>query len=365
MDYSEFYKIGLKVAEAQGIPSEYITRHETLYYDETGNIKHLCVKGQKLNSTDELFFVLGGVQAEDSISTSDLFNFMGKQSEGELKSTKDINGDFLELLGKKRVQKTLELIKTRGWHIHFSVVQIFYYAFVDIIDSIDKLRTDPILYKALLYKPLRNAPDKTFNHFKTFKYPNVKRGEIFGFINGLLEIIDDYIKKHPRICPIEMEMLREGVASAKQQEEMVFLHDETTHLWVDDFTQFYRSDIYSYPNKNLIFDEEGKVEGELRGVEMTIDGKELKNYKFVASTDEPLIQLSDYVVHILKKYFVFLEKEMWDVMSIVRQFNQEQLNTFKLLNIVLMDSLMYNPMFLHYTTSMEFKSKVDYFIFNH
>ena len=170
---------------------------------------------------------------------------------------------------------------------------------------------------------------------------------------------------HPSIYPIEMKKLREGVASAKQIEEIIFLHDETTHLWVDEFTQFYRSEIYSYPNKTLVFDEEDKVEGELRSVEMTIDGKVLDNYKFVKSSDEPLIQLSDYVVHILKKYFVFLEKEMQDVLALVRQLNQEQLDTFNLLNDVLMDTLMYNPMFLHYTTSMEFKSKVDYFIFNH
>lgn len=57
---------------AKGIEESFLERHETLYYDESGNIKHLIVKGQSLNADVDSVFVLGGIQAENSISISEL-----------------------------------------------------------------------------------------------------------------------------------------------------------------------------------------------------------------------------------------------------------------------------------------------------
>lgn len=36
--------------KAQGIDEMYIDKEETLYYDESGNIKHLIIKDGKLNA---------------------------------------------------------------------------------------------------------------------------------------------------------------------------------------------------------------------------------------------------------------------------------------------------------------------------
>lgn len=46
MDYTEIYRCIKKMLYTQGIDESFLERHETLYYDESGNIKHLIVKGQ-------------------------------------------------------------------------------------------------------------------------------------------------------------------------------------------------------------------------------------------------------------------------------------------------------------------------------
>ena len=64
MDYTELSNSIRMMMKAQGVDEKYIYKEETLYYDESGNIKHLIVKEGKLNADSDTVFVLGGVQAE-------------------------------------------------------------------------------------------------------------------------------------------------------------------------------------------------------------------------------------------------------------------------------------------------------------
>lgn len=150
MDYTEISNSIRLMMKAQGIDEKYIDKQETLYYDESGNIKHLIVKEGKLNADSDTVFVLGGVQANDIISLEELKTALGKSLEKEMKSTKDLKGSFVEILRKDTFRSILQLIQDKGWHIHFSIVQILYYGFVDIIDSIDGLEVVH-LYSRLNY----------------------------------------------------------------------------------------------------------------------------------------------------------------------------------------------------------------------
>ena len=69
MDYTEVSNSIRMMMKAQGIDEMYIDKEETLYYDESGNVKHLIVKDGKLNADSDTVFVLGGVQADDIISS--------------------------------------------------------------------------------------------------------------------------------------------------------------------------------------------------------------------------------------------------------------------------------------------------------
>ena len=108
MDYTEIYRCIKKMLHAQGIEESFLERHETLYYDESGNIKHLIVKGQSLNADVDSVFVLGGIHAEDSISTTELKSLLGKSVDSELKAKDDLKGGFADILRKNNFKQILE-----------------------------------------------------------------------------------------------------------------------------------------------------------------------------------------------------------------------------------------------------------------
>ena len=49
MDYTEVYKVIKVKALISGASIEQLESKETLYYDESGNVKHLILKGGSLN----------------------------------------------------------------------------------------------------------------------------------------------------------------------------------------------------------------------------------------------------------------------------------------------------------------------------
>ena len=132
---------------------------------------------------------------------------------------------------------------------------------------------------------------------------------------------------------------------------MTFIQGETTHEWVGEFVQFYRQEILSFPNKTLVFDEEKQVMKILESEEIEINGKKATNYSFKESGSDSMIQVSDYVVSILRKYMVFLDRLEPEVEADINEFDETQMNNFRLLNMVLADSLNYNPVFVHFIAS--------------
>lgn len=341
------------MAFLQGIPPIYIDRPETLYYDESGNCKLLWVteKG-KLNS-EELFFVLGGVQSESPISMAQLKTQMGKNVNAELKAKDDLRGSFVDILRKAHMRNILTLIDTQDWHIHFQAVAILYYGFVDIVDSIDGLSIDPIEFKSLLYEVLKKDVNRTVVHFRKHKYPDVPSNKIKTFIDGIILMIDEKIQEQAsqlRVNPL-LSYMKTAFERSRAQKEFPFIQDESPNIWVREFVQFYRDEIIRFSNKTLIFDEEKQVQSKLANEEYLIGGKKLENYKFRESDTDAMIQVSDYVVGILRKYFIFLDRTEAEINKDIAAFTDEQMSCLKLLNGVLSKSMDYNPLFVNITAS--------------
>ena len=364
MDYTKLSNAIRMNMIAQGIDEKYIDKEETLYYDESGNVKRLRVKDGKLNAESDTVFVLGGVQADDTISLEDLKTALGKSTKNELKSTKDLKGSFIDILHKDVFRNMLQLIRDKGWHIHFSIVQILYYGFVDIVDSIDGLKNNPFAFKAELYKVLKKDPNATISIFKKYKYPNVATKNIDAFLSELITLIGDAITEDEKknIDNQFLIALKSYIEYAKGQEELPFIQDETTHEWVGDFVQFYRQQILNFPKKTLVFDEEKQVMNQIAKENITIDGKALNNYSFKESGADAMIQVSDYVASILRKYMMFLDRSESEVNADIQNFDEKQLNNYKLLNSVLADSLDYNPLFVYFIASMHTIDKYHKYI---
>ena len=353
MDYTKTSNTIRMMMKAQGIDEKYIDKKETLYYDESGNVKHLIVKEGRLNAETDTVFVLGGVQTDDIISLEELKTALCKSPEKELKSTKDLKGSFIEILRKNNLKKLLQLIQDKKWHIHFTIVQILYYGFVDIVDSIDGLDADPFAFKAELYKVLKKNPNTTLSIFKKYKYPHLASGNTENFLAELLTLIDIAISADASkglFRPL-LGVLRNCIERSKEQKELTFIQDEATHVWVENFVQFYKYEILKYPKKTLVFDEEKQVMGAIAEEKITIDGIALGNYCFKESGSDPMIQVCDYVVCILRKYIMFLDRLESEVNADIQSFDETQMSNYKLLNNVLADSLKYNPLFENFIAS--------------
>lgn len=359
MDYTEFSNLVINKCEESKISLDYLFREETLYYDETGNKKHLVIKEGKLNADADLVFVLGGIQTENTMPIHELKTIMGKHQTTEIKSKKDLKGSFIEVLRKDNLKKILDLIKSKGWHIHFNVIQILYYAFVDIIDSIPSLSFYPVEFKATLYRVLRNNCQYTVEHFKKYKYPNIKDNQIFDFLDGIISLVEKQMKEDAQQGFVDMylNLLRIQLEEAKKQKELVFIQDNEAHVWVNEFEQFYRQEIWSFTHKKLVFDEEKQVMFSLQKEPVEIDGKVASNYKFINSVNDPMIQISDCVVSILCKYFMFLDRMQSEVEKDISQFNTFQMKNYRLLNGILKESLNYNPLFFNITASAHTRAK--------
>jgi len=355
MSYTELYKTIKENALNQGgVSIEHLERKETLYYDETENVKHLILKNGSLNAAFDTVFVLGGIQAEDTISIESLKSRLGKQPTTELKAKKDLKGDFIAILRKDNFRQILELIQEKKWHIHFSAVQILYYAFVDIVDSIEGTGICPWEFKAELYQVLKKECRKTVEHFKKYKYPNIKDSEKEEFLEGIISMIDEQIYelalKHV-INPL-LILLKKLICTAKRQKELTFIQEEETGIWVESFIQFYRQEIIKFHRKDLIFDEESQVQDMLKKENLEINGELLTNYSFIDSKKNAMIQVSDYVVSMIKKYIMFLDRTELEIEQDIKNFNDIQKRNYILLNTVLKASLNYNPLYLNFTVCL-------------
>ena len=357
MDYTEAYNATRKMALAQGVSEEQYDRHETLYYDETDNVKHLVMLPSKnVNAAESTCFVLGGIQAETTISDDELHTALGKTPGRELKSTKDLKGSFVDILRKENMSRVLNLVDDKDWHIHFIMVQVWYYAFVDIIDSICDDVEMAFLYKAILYKILKANPSESVEVLGRYHYPDIKKEEQTGFVKELTVMIEKYHNTSTNVMErILILLLKRELANAKDK-ELTFIQDEDEGEWVKAFVQFYSAEIYSYPNKTLILDAEKQVEKALWDDIIEVDGDILLNYSFEDSASNPMIQVCDYVVSILRKYFIFLDQDMNIIETEISGFDEQQLKNFKLLNKMMKKSLDYNPLFFHYIASVETQS---------
>ncbi len=362
-DIKDLYDQISKFLEAQGY-KEFLERAETLYYDESGNDKHLIIKGEKLNTNYDALFILGGVQSEDSLSIDGLKDSLGIERTKELKAKNDLKGSFFDILKKIKVTNVLKLIEKNGWHIHFNAVQVLYYGFVDIIDSIEGLDSNPYEFKAVLYDILKTTPDATVAHFKKYKYPNVKDTEIKDFLKGLLYFVDQSINADATnflVYPHKL-FLKQCLENARNQKNLTFIQDETPHEWVKDYLQFYRQEIITFRHKTLLFDEEKQVQAILSSENLKYEGNALCHYSFCDSSINAMIQLSDYIVGILRKYFMFLDRLQPKVDADIDSFDKVQMKNFELLNKILKRSHLYNPLFINTIMSIHCRKKMELYM---
>ena len=343
----------------------------TFYYDETNNIKKFYVRENDFNYTFTANFVLGGLVHEGEAPNVQhlIDSFKLQKTIKEVKFKHIAKGDFLDCLKSEKLSLFMQYIKNSGLYVHYSSINILYWSIVDIVDSaivdseiaeeFEKLGPEfSYRLKNDLYKLSRLEIDSVIQVFYDFKYPNIKKESIVSFIEAITALFDNYIESAE--FHIGLVLLRQILKEAKKKGSLPFIMDEDDFILLKDLSQFYLRPIYLFKNSNHIFDNEDSISETLKGYKILDGITEIKNYKFVDSHANQLVQLSDIFVALIGKMTNYLNTSTREKISI----DFDSLSTIQKKNIDLLidlidKSLNRNIGFLHSIDSFEEMSKID------
>ncbi|WP_281738664.1 DUF3800 domain-containing protein [Enterococcus dispar] len=340
-----------------------------LFYDETNNPRTFRLNDTGFNVDESEYFIVGGVGFKtlndaDTAPVDKLFHGLRLQSnatEAKFKHIQQNAKDFLSLMAKPKVRCFLDWLNgIETAFIHYSFVDNFYYAIVDIVDSTDESWfMGPDFNRELkgqLYSLIKEYKDWFIELLIEVDYPNIKNHQYF--ITQVVEwlwtvnISDDF----------HLEYLRQSLKSYRNK-NLVFLEDNRDGVAIDDYSGFYANCIVTYKNAYHLFDHETKIEELLNDNSIEIDCEHLKNYSFVDSKDYRMIQISDLIVGILRMWMAFLEdKNVQQIVMALKSATSEQKEYISKLQQLMRKSLQISTGFKHGIGSNDFEIKMATFI---
>lgn len=342
---------------------------DTFYYDESNNHRKFYLKDKTFNvENSDLNFVLAGV-----VTTSKSSNFNYEEFKKEIKlqnNAEEIKfkhiskGNFLKCLDSKKLTLFFKYLYKSNLFIHYSNINIFYWSTVDIIDSLVYDSFDYNLVPHLkneLYKIILKDKASFTKLLYSYEYPNIKKEDIDSFLDKILTFIQLYkSKENSQTLSFELEKL---LYNALGKEELIFIQNEKQHMLIDGFSPFYVRSLEVFRNYKHIFDQEPNIEEAFENNISYLTQKKIKNYEFIDSKQNELIQLSDILAGFLGKYFSYLN-------SLAEEKVYETLHRLTLLqkqNLVLLKNLVKkseqkNPYFLHSIVPMDYFVKNSIFL---
>ena len=359
MDLGMFRKLVLSDS-FQDISSDFKkfdTQKCTFYYDESNNIRKLWLNDNDFNAPVDSDFVLGGVMHfgdEHSADVDMLKNNLRLQKTAKEIKFKHIckAKTFLECLNEDKVLRFLQWLYDSDLYIHYSNVNNLYFAIVDIIDSIEEPGCIPFnfMMKNELYKLVHSHYRDFYSLLVQCNYPNIDMKDIAPFYNHILDYIDnDYSE-----LTFELEVLRQGLKTARRQNELSFLQGNPEKTILDNYFVFYARPIGVFPHAKHIFDNEYKVEEIFEKYEFYNGDTKVDNYCFVNSTSNPLVQVSDCVVGLLGKYYTFINSlDMLQAHRLLESLSEKQRSTFLLFAKVIIKSENLSKLLLNSVESIE------------
>lgn len=331
---------------AQGVPPEHFDCVKTLFFDETNNAKKFHLKDDdRLNVPVGVRFVLGGISCGNGLGQEELNNTLALQKSSKELKFDQIYGhadwnDFTPVLRSSRLTKYLSLLEDKGALIHFSSVNLFYFALVDIIDSLDFNVAYAFALKSILYQVAQRDSDAFVGLFRQHTYPDVR--DVDGFLKALSNIvtrssIEDTYGKGALLQVIQKNMGRK---------ELTFIQDEQQNMYIKDFLPFYQEPLWKFANSQIVLDNEVDMMAGLLKWPVEVNGKKV-DYSFVDSQTEPWVQMSDVAVSLVARYLCFVDTD--DYKEQIGSFTERQMDNFKQLNRILAASEKGNKLFWHFT----------------
>jgi hypothetical protein len=343
----------------------------TFYHDETNNIRRLYINAGRLNVVELKVFVLGGIVHEGGprpIEIQSLREAMRIQkSATEIKLEHVAKGNFLDVLGSKKLTTFLRWISDSGLIIHYHELDPLYWSIVDIVDSILPNLGDRGLfpYHALLKSDLtailRCNIAASVQLFHTFGYPGLLPEGRKPFLEKLVEFVDHY---GGAFLPKQNAMvLRNVLRAGRSLGSLDFIEGYPSNLLIDEFSTFYLGRIAIFKHSSHILDMEEVIRDRLVASSLVSNGKPVTNFRFADSKAEPGVQLSDVVVGVLGKMHTYFTNTEHDEVAADRAaLAGPSLENAGLLRDFISASHKANIAFLNHVASVHDIDKLDRFL---
>lgn len=121
---------------------------------------------------------------------------------------------------------------------------------------------------------------------------------------------------------------------------------------MDGYESLYIEPIYMFPYSQHIFDEEVEIINKLKAFPISIDNQILRNYVFVKSESNQWIQLSDVIIGLLGKLFLYANsKSNSEIINETIRLNDMQRENISLLKSLIEKSERKYLAFIHFTAN--------------
>jgi hypothetical protein len=339
------------------------------YYDETNNIRKFYVQENDFNSSFDLNFVLAGIVVENNIPdfTTFLDSLKLQSNIKEIKFKHIAKGTLTECLKSKKLSSFFKLLAESDLYIHYSIINIFYYSIVDIVDS--AISNSPAALKAGLqfamnlkndlYKLSKFEKESVIELFYSYQYPNIKKESILGFVRDLTGLFQKY--ENTQEFHFGLTSLKQILNESEKIESLPFIMNETDYILLKDFSQFYLRPLYTFKNSKHFFDREDQIEPIIDSFKLVDKGTIFKPYRFIDSKEDMLIQLSDILTGFIGKFSEFINTHSKkEIMVIVKTLDDIQKRNLCLYLNILEKSNNKNVGFFHHVTSIDYLNKVRF-----
>lgn len=327
----------------------------TLYYDETNNARRLHTTPDGFNVKEPACFVLGGVGHAGPprpLDLAALYKAVRLQPNAkELKLGHLGTGDFLRLLGSKKVAAYLAWLKDQDLLIHYSVVDPVYWSIVDIIDAITS--DDDMAHmmqfagslKDDLYTVLRVDLDHLGDLYHRRGYPNITQDAWPEFADELLQILE---AREELLDHFHYHALKGVLQYAARGARLAYLERETPNTLIDNFVAFFAERICLLKNANHVFDVEPYIRRRLLALDLHDGDAPMTNFRFANSKVEAGVQVSDPIVGLLGKFLTYVRQaDLEDLVKAAGSLSPLQSANLAALNDLLDRSVAENQAFVH------------------
>jgi hypothetical protein len=163
--------------------------------------------------------------------------------------------------------------------------------------------------KTILYEFIKIDLNKFIEILYKYEYPNIDRKKANDFLDEILNYIKinetKFISKYPTIDKSLIGLVYQIIEESKNT-ELTFIMDEKNHILIDDLFIFYKRPFGIFKNSYHIFDEESSIEDIFERWEFLDDKKKWENFEFQNSTTNDLIQISDVIIGLIGKLFIYI-----------------------------------------------------------